>query len=87
MKEEDIKYYLDFFKDERVAYRFGNGREFSFYKVFEQLYQLETNWKELKNFIEEEIEHNVDGVKSFSGYQCKIILDKMQEIESRDNGE
>ena len=50
-----------------------------------KIHQLQSNWKELKEFIDEEIKHNVDGVKSFSGYQCKIILDKMQEIESGKN--
>lgn len=59
--------------------------KYEIYKLLEQNRKLENNWKELKEFIEEEIEHNVDGVKSFSGYQCKIILDKMQEIESDKN--
>ena len=36
---------------------------------------------ELKEFIKNELNHNVDKEKSFMGYQCKIILDKINELE------
>ena len=39
------------------------------------------NWNELKEFIENELNSNVDKEKSFGGYQCKIILDKIKELE------
>lgn len=93
--KEDNKIYnkeqIDYIKNasEHVNFLFGGRGHSKTYTIINQLQQdnnkLETNWKELKKFIEEEIEHNVDGVKSFSGYQCKIILDKMQEIESGKN--
>lgn len=36
---------------------------------------------EIKKFVENELNHNVDKEKSFMGYQCKIILDKIKELE------
>lgn len=45
-----------------------------------QLDQLTNNWNELEEFIQKELD-NIDGMKSLSGYQCKIILDKMKEIK------
>ena len=41
----------------------------------------DNNWNELKEFIENELNRNVDKEKSFGGYQCKIILDKINELE------
>lgn len=38
---------------------------------------------ELEEWLKEEIEHNVDGTKSFSGYQCKETLDKIQELKEK----
>lgn len=38
---------------------------------------------ELEEWLKQEIEHNVDGTKSFSGYQCKETLDKIQELKER----
>ena len=52
-----------------------------FREVYLYIEKLEDNWNELKKWLEEEIEHNVDGIKSFGGYQCKRTLDKMQELE------
>lgn len=51
----------------------------------EQIDQLTNNWNELEEFIQKELDNNVDGIKSFGGYQCKIILDKMKEIKGGDD--
>ena len=34
----------------------------------------------IKEFIQSELDNNIDGEKSFGGYQCKIILDKLNEL-------
>lgn len=49
-----------------------------------QIQELTNNWNELEEFIQKELDNNVDGIKSFGGYQCKIILDKMKEIKDSD---
>ena len=53
-------------------------------ELYEQIDQLTNNWNELEEFIQKELDNNVDGIKSFGGYQCKIILDKMKEIKDND---
>ena len=49
----------------------------------QELQRKDNNWNKLKEFIENELNSNVDKEKSFSGYQCKIILDKIKELESK----
>lgn len=36
---------------------------------------------EIEKFVENELKNNIDGVKSFGGYQCKVILDKINELK------
>lgn len=36
---------------------------------------------ELEEWLKEQIKLNVDGIRSFSGYQCKETLDKIQELK------
>ena len=50
-------------------------------KLQQRYKQLQNNWNELKKWLEDKIEHNVDGIKSYCGYQCKETLNKMQELE------
>lgn len=47
-----------------------------------QIQDLTNDWNELEEFIQKELDNNIDGMKSLSGYQCKIILDKMKEIKN-----
>lgn len=61
-----------------------NKRDYERENILEmKLHILDNNWNELKEFIKKEIDNNLDGIKSFSGYQCKIILDKIKELESK----
>lgn len=49
---------------------------------------LETNWKELKKWLEKEIksyEHIISPNIGYSLGQTKKVLNKMQEIESKNN--
>ena len=56
------------------------------YKLEDKIEKLTNNWNELKEFIQKELDNNVDGEKSFGGYQCKIILNKIKEIEEDNKG-
>ena len=47
----------------------------------DKFYVLQSNWNSLREWLEEQIRLNVDGIKSYSGYQCKEVLDKMNELE------
>ena len=49
----------------------------------EEVERLNNIIEELEKFIQKELENNIDGEKSFGGYQCKIILDKLQELKER----
>lgn len=49
----------------------------------QELQRKDNNWNELKEFIENELNRNVDKEKSFGGYQCKIILDKIKKLEGK----
>lgn len=51
--------------------------------LLNKLQRKDNNWNELKEFIENELNSNVDKEKSFGGYQCKIILDKIKELEGK----
>ena len=50
-------------------------------RLQQELQRKDNNWNELKEFIENELNRNADKEKSFGGYQCKIILDKINELE------
>lgn len=41
MNKEEIEYCLEKFRDNKHAFRFENGLQISFYKVFEQLNDLQ----------------------------------------------
>lgn len=42
---------------------------------------------ELEEWLKEQIKLNVDGIRSFSGYQCKETLNKIQELKKEnENG-
>lgn len=47
----------------------------------QELQRKDNNWNELKKFVENELNSNVDKEKSFMGHQCKVILDKINELE------
>lgn len=40
---------------------------------------------ELESWLEGELKNNIDGIKSFGGYQCKRTLDKLKESKGEVN--
>ena len=59
------------------------GRVPEIWELLNEIENLTNILIELEEWLKKEIEHNVDGIKSFSGYQCKETLDKIQELKEK----
>lgn len=97
MTKTELRKSLDFVNEERERLQQENERKDNIindlkssiadYQEAVGDYQDELKRKdniinEIKKFVENELNHNVDKEKSFMGYQCKIILDKIKELEN-----
>ena len=68
---EKLNYIID--KQDRDIVALSNGNR-----------KLNNIINELEKWLNEEINNNVDGIKSFGGYQCKRTLDKLNELKGSD---
>jgi len=88
--KEDISYILETLRFKTSIYRDKHKRNLSFNDdeyyasvLNDYITQLETNWKELKKWLEDKLASDIYSDGMYYGF--KICLSKLNEIESGNN--
>ena len=55
MSEEEINYWLEVFSEDRQAFQSKDGKVISFYKLLEEMKELQSVLKEIREYIEKEV--------------------------------